>query len=102
MECFACSFGYKPFMQTIAVQVKQLDTIVEENLVSSRMHVTSSSRLRTSSTSSTDSRSTVGTLEQQGSMERDVLVDDVSDVTDAAAAGEAKEPLVEDTVCTVS
>ena len=44
----------------------------------------------------------MGTLEQQGSMERDVLVDDVSDATDAAAAGDVKEPLVEDTVCTVS
>ena len=100
--CCCCSFGYKPFMQSIATQSKQLQTIVEENLASSRLHMTSSSRLRSSSTSSTDSKSTVGTLEQQASMERDV-VDDLVDLDGSGGGGDVTEQqAVEDAGCTLS
>ena len=101
--CCCCSFGYKPFMQSIATQSKQLQTIVEENLASSRLHMTSSSRLRSSSTSSTDSKSTVGTLEQQASMERDV-VDDLVDLDGSGGGGGdvTEQQAVEDAGCTLS
>ncbi|ELT93270.1 hypothetical protein CAPTEDRAFT_227272 [Capitella teleta] len=94
---FLCSFGYKPFMQAIAGQVKQLEKIVESN-PPSRMQLTSSGtpspRQRTVSMSSDASalEEEADCPERQLSMERDVtpLADDLAeqgeDDTDGSAA----------------
>lgn len=82
---FGFSFGYKPFIQSVAPQCRQLQTIIDENLASSRMQRVSLGQTHTprkSSTSSNESNTATrlshAQLEPQGSMERDVT-EDLSD-----------------------
>ena len=94
-------------MASIAQQFKQLQTIIDENLATSRLQrvTLTQAHARTSSTSSNESgnasRLSLGTLEQQGSMERDVS-DDVSDSDVSDHVTNAARTPADETACVIS